>query len=212
MPSSSDFMMGASLAFELVATMSGTRSRSSSWRGEYGSMNPISPRPGAMPAMSFFFSRRTMGLRAESRSLRFDGRHPGVSPDRREVRGHESQGLHSAFLDPSQAPDGPGVQGVADQMEAADPLDGQDPALPDEARRFGDRLRRAPARRRVYQAQPRTADGAGDRLGMISPVEGVAVLAGAVRGTWGSRTWSSSSGHREGRGRWCSGGRSSYSW
>ena len=72
------------------------------------------------------------------------------------------------------------VQRVADQVESADPLDGQDPALPDKGGRFGDTPGARPARPRVDEAQAGAANGAGDGLGVVPPVEGVSVFPRAI--------------------------------
>ena len=134
-----------------------------------------------MSGMSFFFLRRTMGRRGETRSARSAAATDGEAADDGEVAGHQGERLRPAVLGPAEAGDGGLVEWIADEMEAAEALDGQDLPGPDERRGLGDDVAAELAPRAgVEEGQARPADRAGDGLGVVAAVERVLVLAPAI--------------------------------
>jgi hypothetical protein len=111
----------------------------------------------------------------------FGRRDGGEALDDAKIAGHEGQRLGPPGLRPAQPGDGLPVERVADKVESAESLDGQDFALEDEFDGLGDRVVERAPRPRVVERQARPADRAGDGLGVMPAVEGVLVFPPAVR-------------------------------
>ena len=101
---------------------------------------------------------------------------------RRQQREHHRQRLFLAMFAPPQLADSRVVEGVDHEVEAADTLDRQDPAIDQRPGRRGDgpRAGRQQSACRVEQFYLRPADWAGVRLGVITAVRRVVVLAPAI--------------------------------
>ena len=118
--------------------------------------------------------------RLEQRAL--GGADVGQPGERRRVGDHHREGLGLARLARAQARHRVGVAGVAGEVKAAEALDRDDLAASEPRDGRGDRVDRV-QRRAVgrEQRQPRTAGGAGVRLGVKAAVVRRAVLGEARR-------------------------------
>ena len=103
----------------------------------------------------------------------------GQAPRRGQVRGHDRERLVLAVLAGPQPRDGLLAGGVGGQVIAAQPLHGEDPALPEQFGGRRQRLALADVPGRVPQRQPRPAGRAAGRLGVETAVTGVVVFGGA---------------------------------
>ena len=134
----------------------------------------------------------------EERTLR------GADPDQRAERGdarrHHRERLRLARLALAQRRDGRAMACVAGEVVATQPLDRDDPALPQQRERTGDRI--AVDRRAVDrpERERRPARGAGIRLGVKAPVGRCRVLRSGTRGTARTPPCWSSGGRRAARG------------
>ena len=102
-----------------------------------------------------------------------------------EIAHHQRERLARAALARAQAGHGVGVGRVAGELKAAEPLDRQDFPAHQQARRAVDRIERGDDFRAersavaAFEPGPRSAGGAGDRLGVEAAVVRRVVFAGA---------------------------------
>ncbi len=100
-----------------------------------------------------------------------------------QIGQHDGERFADPQLAAAQFGHGGGVAGVAGQMEATQPLDGDNAPV---AQQSAGGLQRVLAGGRFscvarsLQPQARPTDGAGDGLGVEAPVEGVSVFSGTV--------------------------------
>ena len=131
------------------------------------------PRPGAAPARS--------GRAGETRRRLRRGGQRHQPPRRREVRDHHGERLVVASLPAPQPPRRPPRSRVDDQVVAAEPLHGQDAALPQQRPPRGESDSPDTLAGRVDQPHARAAAGAAGRLGVEASVARDPVLRLARR-------------------------------
>ena len=110
-------------------------------------------------------------------------------PCGRQVGDHHRERLVLAMLARAQRGRGGPVPGIDDQVVAAETLDGEHLAGPQQRGRGGDRVVARQLRPgAVDELQPRPAGRAADRLRVESPVGGVVILGRAARAHRESRS------------------------
>ena len=122
--------------------------------------------------------------RRGSKQRLFPSREIGLAPRRLDVPNHHRERLRPAMFAVSQPRHGRGIGRVAGEMVSAQPFDGDDPPGPQIHQRSLQRILAVGRRRRVAGApvrEPRPAVGTGNRLGMETPVRGIAVFGLARR-------------------------------
>ena len=116
------------------------------WSGEYGSITPSSGAPGATDGATRAPGRlgaSTIGRAGDSSSSSRGRAHRHQVARRRGVGGHQREWLVLAVLARAQLRHRVLVLGQAGEVEAAEPLDGDDRALPERPRCRLDRIGRA---------------------------------------------------------------------
>ncbi len=131
---------------------------------------------GAIPASSRTVSSDDGPLGRGEQRLLFRA-HVGQAMGARKVHHHDREGLLLAVLAAPQIGHHVLSRGVARQVEAAEPLDRDDGAADEQARRRGEGIARERCAGRIGERQARAAHGARVRLGVEAPVVHVVVLA-----------------------------------
>src|SRR6266704_2106552 len=160
--------MGSSEELPLVSTIGQAVSRISRWcRGVYGSITPSWRLPGARPAAA---DQQRLGRLVHLTELAGHG----------EAGHHDRERLILPVLAIPQRRGCALVARIHRQVIAAQALDGEYLALPQQRGRRRERLAGQRRARRVLQPQPGTAGRAARRLRVEPPVRRVVVLRGAL--------------------------------